>query len=177
MATTYAYALERIYECLVEGAGARYALSSPQRFVRGYPPGVRAATLAERSLATPSCYVTIADQAADRLPTSELVSSQLYGVTFHIWRYYYLGHNEVADELDTQQVRALDDFPRIRALLCWPGNLTETAESNPTGLDSHALDGFSARSELQSEAALGDDARLLKYRDTFLASFSFEPTP
>lgn len=177
MATTYSYALERVYECLVSGAGARNALSASQRFVRGFPPGVPPTAHAERSLAKPSCYVTVADQQSDPFASGENNASHLYRVTLHLWRYYYVGHSEDTVELDAQQVRAIDDFPRVRAVLCWPGNLQTTAGGNATGLDGQSLDGYSARAELQRETSLGGTDRLLQYRDTFTAAFAFEPTP
>lgn len=173
--TTYAYLLERIYECLVDGAGTTHTLSSTYRFQRGMPPGVAPMTRKQTAIGGPAVYATVAAQQVDPFASGENNGVHLYAIKVHLLRDYYLGYQGDGTELDAQQVRALDDFGRVRAVLCAPGNMKQTEEGNGTGLASESLNGATARTELLRETSLGATERLLQLRDTFDAVIEFQP--
>ena len=175
MATTFSYARERIYECLVDGSGTSHALSAAQRFKRGMPPGTDPKLRSKEARSTPRVFVTLRGMESDPFASGENNTTHIYLVTVHLWRDYWLGANQDVSTQDSQLERSWDDFPRVRAVLCQPGNLTQTEGGNATGFASESLDGSSARTELQRETSLGGSDRLLTYLDTFTAAFEFEP--
>lgn len=175
MATTTTYAYERIYEVLVDGNGADRALAAADRFSRGYPPGFSNDMRAGRSKARPAVFVAISQFAVNPLASGEMTDKHLYEITISIFRDHWLGFQGDFAEVQAQQVKADNAFLRMRAALCFPGNLVQTEASNATGFGGEALDASKATSKMVRVANLGGNDRLLSYIDTFRAVFEFEP--
>lgn len=175
MATTTAYAYERIYEVLIDGNGANRTLASSDRFVRGYPPGYSLDERATRAKLTPAIFVAFSEWSASDFAAGELTNDHIYLISVTVFRDHWLGFQGDPAEVQAQQVKADNAFLRMRAALCWPGNLVQTEGSNATGFASDALDASKATSRMVRDANLGGNDRLLQYVDKFRAVFSFAP--
>ena len=171
MATTIAYATERIYELLVDGNGSEWALSVANRFVRGDPPGFSNEMRATRAKLKPAIYVAIV--SGDLIPAGIIGDSHTYVVKISIFRDHWLGFEGDPAEVKAQQDAATDAHFRMGAVLAHPANLEQTQESNATGFTNALNDGGF---KLLRVANLGDNNRLLSYVDTFTAGFDYSPS-
>jgi len=175
MATTTVYAYERIYEVLVDGAGTNRALIAANRFVRGYPPGFSPDMRATRAKAKPAVFVVIGAAAVEPFASGEISDAHDYRITVAIYRDHWLGYEGDYAEVEAQLVSATNAFFRVRAALCWPGNLALTAESKVTGIAGQALNGAGATTKISRVDSIGTTGRLLQFVDTFSGEFEFSP--
>jgi len=171
MATTTAHLYTRIYEVLIDGAGAGRTLDAADRFARGFPPGYAADLRSTRAKVRPAVFVHL--EEGDAILGGEQSSSHLYTIRVSIFRDHYLGYQGVPAQVQAQQVEADRAHFLIRAALCFGPNLAATAAGDATGLGSESLlpGGF----RLLRVANLGANDRLLQYQDTFTGLFDFTP--
>lgn len=181
-ATTTQYVYERIYEVLVDGNGTSRKLATGERFARGFPPGFDPAMRATRAKLRPdgevkvgSVFVVIGALQVEGFAAGEMSDSHLYRTKVVLYRDHWLGFEGSPTQVESQLVAASDAFMKVRAALCFPGNLKQTEEGNATGLAGEALNGANAKTGLVSVDNLGGNARLLQFRDEFEAEFDFNP--
>lgn len=172
---TLEYAYERIYEVLVDGDGTGRTLAAADRFSRGHPPGFDPKLRAVRAKVNPAVFVVIGAAAVDGFAAGEMSDEHLYRLKVAIYRDHWLGYQGDPEEVEGQLVAATDAFFKVRAALCFPGNLQQTEAANATGLAGYALNGAQASTRLESVSNLGGNNRLLHYRDNFDAALEWNP--
>lgn len=175
MATTAEYAYERIYEVLVDGQGTNRVLARADRFARGFPPGLPAQMRSTRAKERPTVFVVINAASVESFASGEATDSHLYRVNVAIYRDHWLGYKGDPSEVEASLVTATNAFFKVRAALCWTGNLTQTESGNATGFAGLALNGAGATTKLVRSDAVGGDHRLLQFLDSFTAEFDFSP--
>lgn len=151
------------------------AIPSAYLFRRGLPPGLDATVRAARVTDKPGAFVVVARVTPEDGPGTELGSDHIYRAQIVISRDYYLGHEQVADDIDDAFTRVTDDLMRIRWALCCPGALDATAAGSATGIGPEALRPLGDQSVLQVEQVGNGRSRLLNARDTFWCPFLYQP--
>lgn len=181
-APTTRHLYERLYEVLCDGHGAVRTLPEGQRYARGYPPGFAASMRATRARerrgeerVVGAVFVVVSAASVERFASGEIGTAHLYRVRIALYRDHWLGFEGDPAEVEQALVDATDAFFRVRAALCWPGNLSATEAADDTGLAGGALNGAGASTRLVSVDSLGDSGRLLQFRDDFDAELDFDP--
>lgn len=172
--TTVAHLRTRIYEVLVDGAGVDRTLAAADRFLRGGPPAkVRAPARMRDAQQKKRVFVMIGDAATNDAHSSEMSNTHGYLLSVTISRDYWLGYEGSDTEVDAALDAVTDDFFRLRAALCFPGNLTQTTAAAATGAATNALSSLGATSRITFESTA--DGRLINVRDTFRCHLDFNP--
>ena len=172
--STTAYVRERIYEVLVNGNGTNRTLAEADRFLRGLPPSkAQIDARARDARVNKRVFVFIPSMAVMDGNAAELGDYHRYSIDVVLNRDYWLGFEGSATEVDATLAEIETDFMKIRAALCWPGNLTQTEGANATGLASNSLtsEGATSQQTIESQA----NGRLIQVRDRFRADFLFDP--
>lgn len=175
MASTTAYAYERLYEVLVGGCGVNRQLAVAHRFARGAAPGLPPDVRSTRAKERPTVFAIITDLEVEQFASGEMSDSHLYRVNVSIYRDHWLGFGKDPHEVETMLSEASDAYMRMRAALCWVGNLGQTEGGQDTGIAGKALNAPKSKSRLLSVATIGKDHRLLQYLDVFTAEFDYSP--
>ena len=177
-ATTIAHLRTAVIEALTTDRTATYtrAIPADYLFQRGLPPGLDPQIRSTRCTGKPGVFVVVSRVTPHAGVGTELGSDHLYDCQIVISRDYYLGHEQIHADIDSVFTRVTDDLFRMRAALCYPGALDQTAAGHATGIAPEALIPFGDQSVLTVESIGTGTNRLLNARDVFLAHFQYQPS-
>lgn len=172
---TTLHLLTAIYEGLTTSTGKTRALGAADLFQRGYSPSFDRRLRSIRARPLPGVHVHFRTASVSDGLADELGSEHLYRMSVQISRDYFLPFEHDRDALDEVSTRAFDHFMLIRAALCYPGALDETAGAEATGLADNGLIAPDAMAELRVEQIQSGNDRLVNVVDTFGVAFLFDP--
>lgn len=164
-----------ILEALTTSTGKPRALPSQYLFQVGLPPGVDATLRSTRALDKPGAFVSIGRAEAMAGVSIELGSDLLYSMNVAISRDYFLGWEFSIADIQTAMTRVIDDFMRVRAALCYPGALDQTAAAGATGIADNGLDATGAQTSVRFDRIGEGRDRLLNAIDVFRCYFLHNP--
>jgi hypothetical protein len=167
--------IEALTTDLTADATKPRAIAAANLFNVGMPPGMDATLRSVRAREKPGAFVVIAKMTPDAGVADELGSDHLYHCQIVISRDYYLGYEHRPADISDAFTQCIDDLLRLRAALCWPGALDETAAANATGIAGAALRPVGDQSVLTVDRIGNTRDRLLNARDAFTCPLLYQP--
>lgn len=162
-ATTLLPLVQSIEEVLADGHGTARVLAAADRFRMSFFEGEPKGHSAIEARVNKTAFVYVSDMRA-RKDSQEMSTVAHYDVTVTILAAYYLGHEGVSGENRAALAAASLDYHKVRAALCYPGNLRLTmVGAVETGLAGGMLIAPGSR----WGAVLDHENRLLRATFTF----------
>ena len=168
------HARNAVITALTTVTGATRGLASNEIYKRASPT-TWAQNLADLKK-QPRCFVVFRDPVLDG--EMENGSSIVMHWTVQITTWWWMGSDQMRDEVDTQLGRIEESANAIRAALCYPGALALDG-SDDTGLVGHALrsDAYRAQGPDEIPTTTPDGPRALRLVHYFRASVeTLQPT-